>query len=567
VPESQLSIFLIQLLILLGMARTIGELFKRYGQPPVVGEILVGIILGPTILGRLSPSLYQNLFPPDPIQINMLNTLAWLGVLLLLLATGLEVDVSTAWRERGPALRIATIGVFFPLIVGFFFALSLPDHLLGRTDRIIFSLFLGTAIAISAIPIISRLLYDLNLLKTDLGLLILSAYAVNDLLGWIIFTVILGMATTGRFNPILILTILSATIVVAGLALTIGRRSIDRIISRLRLPGITLTFIFCLGLLMGALTQVIGIHAIFGFFLAGIMAGGARDLSERTRQVINQMVYAILVPIFFASIGLRVDFIKNFDPLLTFSITAIAILGKLFGAWLGAGGSDLSKEDRYALAIAHTPGGAMEVVIAVVALQFGLITHPIFVAIVFAAISSSLLVGPWFSWSIAQRKVINVLDFFLPRATIDDLKSGDRKGAIAEIAQAVGELERLPDSEAIFQAVWMREELMGTGLEKGVAVPHARIANLDRPVFTLARSTTGIDWDCRDGSPARIIFLLLTPKREEGAQVQILATLARIMSQKENQRRLIEAGDKEELIKVFTDILRSEGRMVRCAGS
>ncbi|HID32719.1 MAG TPA: hypothetical protein EYP24_05010 [bacterium (Candidatus Stahlbacteria)] len=564
--EHQLLIFLLEILIILGVGRVLGEIFRRFGQPAVVGEILTGITLGPSILGRFLPEVYHLIFPPEPIYSNMLNTIAYLGVLLLLLATGLEVDFSTAWRERGVALRIAFIGVFTPLVIGFLFALNLPEQLSGTTDRLIFALFVGTAIAISAIPIISRLLHDLNLLKTDLGLLILSAFALNDLLGWIIFTIVLGMEAR-HLNPGRIITVLTATITISVVCLSLGRRVTDQVISRLKAsypahPGIILTFIFCLGLGLGATTQTIGIHAIFGFFLAGIMVGGARDLSERTRQVINQMVYAIFVPIFFASIGLRLDFVANFNLPLVLAITAIAILGKLIGAWLGTMGSDLSSEDRYAVAIAHTPGGAMEVVIAVVALQFGLITPHIFVAIVFAAISSSILIGPWFKWAIERRKVVNLLDFFLDRATISDLKSRDRDGAIKEIAASLSEQEQMPEANLISEAVLSRESLMGTGLEQGIAIPHARIPHISRPAFALARAKEGIDWDCRDGKPARLIIFLVTPVKEAGLQVPILATLVRIMREQTNYRTMINAGD-EDLVKIFADILRSKGKVIR----
>ena len=116
--EHHFLVFLIQILLLLVMARGLGEVLRHWGHPPVVGEILVGLLLGPTLLGRFSPELYQTLFPPDPIQFTMLETVSWFGVLLLLLETGLEIDVSTAWQQRGPALRIGIIGVIVPMAVG-----------------------------------------------------------------------------------------------------------------------------------------------------------------------------------------------------------------------------------------------------------------------------------------------------------------------------------------------------------------------------------------------------------------------------------------------------------------
>ena len=149
--EQHLLIFLLQVLLLLGLARGFGELLRRWGQPPLVGEILIGVLLGPTILGRALPELQQAIFPADVVQQAMLETLSWFGVLFLLLETGLEVDASAAWRQRGPALRIGIIGVVVPLVLGTALSYGLPDRYLADPEqRGIFALFLGTTMAISA---------------------------------------------------------------------------------------------------------------------------------------------------------------------------------------------------------------------------------------------------------------------------------------------------------------------------------------------------------------------------------------------------------------------------------
>jgi len=139
--EEHLLVFLLQVLLLLGLARGLGELCSRFGQPRLVGEILVGVLLGPTLLGRFAPELFHFLFPADLVQISMLGTVAWFGVLFLLLETGLEVDLSSAWRLRGPSLRIGIIGVVVPLAIGFAASLALPTRYLpGEEQRVIFAL-------------------------------------------------------------------------------------------------------------------------------------------------------------------------------------------------------------------------------------------------------------------------------------------------------------------------------------------------------------------------------------------------------------------------------------------
>ncbi|MEK6714823.1 MAG: cation:proton antiporter [Candidatus Omnitrophota bacterium] len=312
--EQNIFIFLVQVFLLLGLARAVGELFRRFRQPALTGEILVGIILGPTIFGRFLPNLYQVVFPQDITQQNMLETVIWLGLLFFLLETGLKMDFSSAWRHRGKALTIAVSDIIVPMALGFFASLLLPEqYLVNPEQRIVFAFFMATAMTISAMPTAIRALSDLDLVKTDLGFLIMSALSVNEIIGWVVFAFILHF-----LNPSLNLEASKIFLNFCGISaiivfcLTIGRRFSDFAISKIREyaliePASSLTFISLLGFLCGAVFQKIGVNALMGFFIAGIMAGEAKALSERTRQVISQMVYAIFIPLFFAGIGLKAD--------------------------------------------------------------------------------------------------------------------------------------------------------------------------------------------------------------------------------------------------------------------
>jgi Kef-type K+ transport system membrane component KefB/mannitol/fructose-specific phosphotransferase system IIA component (Ntr-type) len=533
--EQNIFIFLIQVLLLLGLARGLGELFRRWKQPPVTAEILVGLLLGPSILGRFFPSIQQAVFPPDMVQQNMLATVAWMGLLFFLLETGLQVDFSSAWRQKGDALKIAITDIIVPMSVSFVACLFLPDqYLIDPAQRLIFAFFMATVMTISAMPITARALYDLNISKTDLGFLIVSALSVNDIIGWLIFTLVLGFFRHASLDVAGILIIVVSTVAFATFCLTLGRNFVNFVISKTKStqisqPATSLTFICLLGLFCGAITQTIGIHALFGFFIAGIMAGEARALSERTRQVISQMVYAIFVPLFFASIGLRIDFLHNFNLLLVLFITTISILGKFYGAWLGVGFTKLSKANRLSIAIAHTPGGTMEIVIGLVALEYNLISEPVFVAIVVSGVLSAVVFGPWFSYSIKKRKEIGILEYFNNRSIIADIKATDKCIAIEELCNIAAESENMPEADELCFAVLKREDEMGTAIEEGVAVPHARFASLSKPVIVFGRSADGIEWDSPDGKPTHFIFLILTPQHDDNVQIQILALIARVM--------------------------------------
>jgi Kef-type K+ transport system membrane component KefB len=564
VTEHHHLVFLLQVLLLLGLARGLGEVLRHWGHPPLVGEILVGICLGPTLLGRFAPALQLLLFPDDVVQRTMLETVSWFGVLFLLLETGLEVDVSAAWRQRGPALRVGIIGVLIPLMLGFLLSLGLPDHYLADpAKRVVFALFLGTAMSISAVAVIARVLHDLDLVKSDLGLLTLCGYAINDLMAWVILSLLLAFASQAVIAWRSLAFFLLTTVLFTAGCLTLGRRMVDEAIAAItrnlpQQPGAVLSFVCCLGLLGGCVTQGMGLNAPFGFFIAGMMAGEARALSERTRQILSQMVHAVFVPLYFAAIGLRLDFLTHFDVRLVAFVVLVSILGKFLGAWSGTLGTGLSRDDRLSMGIAFTPGGVADIILARVALESRIFTEPVFVAVVAAAMVSSLLVGPLLLWSIQRRKEIHILEFFLRRAVIPNLRGTTRDEVIQELCATVADHHSRLDRETLTAAVRAREDLMGTGVGNGVAIPHARFATLTKPVLTFGRSVAGVEWDTPDGLPAHFIFLLLTPVVDEGLQLQSLAALARGMSNENARMQLTQANTSQEVWQALQDVLGTQ---------
>ncbi|MBU1042862.1 MAG: cation:proton antiporter [Candidatus Omnitrophica bacterium] len=534
--EQNIFIFLIQISLLWIFARGFGELFRRWKQPTITAEILTGILLGPTILGRLSPAVFNWIFPHDLIQQNMLETVAWFGILFFLLKTGLEMDFSSAWRQRGQALTISITDVIIPMVIAFVPALFLSsEYLVDPSQKYLFSLFIATIMTISALPVTARVLQDLNLHKTDVGFLIMGALSLNDIIGWAIFTLVLGVVTSAVFNIVSVSIVLISTVLFSVFCLTGGKYLTNFFIKKIQElkmpePGSSLTFICILGAVCGAITLKIGIHALFGFFIAGIMVGEAKALSDKTRNVISQMVHAIFIPLFFANIGIKIDFLNNLDWFLIAFITIIGIVGRYLGAWLGVTFTDHPRVNRSLIAIAHTPGGEMQIVVGILALEYGLIKEPVFVAIVFGAIFSSVIIGPWMFHALKKRKEINITEFFNKRAIVPELKASQRDTAIRELIELVAEQDNLIDKEESYTAVMSRENSIGTALENGIAIPHARLPDLLHPIIVLGRSKKGIDWNSIDGNKTTLIFLILTSQDSDCIQLQILRGIATVMS-------------------------------------
>jgi len=571
--EAHISLFLVQVFLLLLSAKVLGSLCQRWGVPVLAGEILAGIALGPTILGRALPGLQATLFPLDTIQVAMLDTVSWFGVLFLLLSTGFEVNISKVWKQGRAALSIGIVGVVIPILIG---CVAFPwlssQHWGENATHLTFTLFLATAASITAISIVARLLYDMDILKSDVGSASLSACAVNDVFGWVAFTVVLAMSTQTAVNVEGLAKVLFEIVIFGGLCLTAGSQIMGAITTRLRgsslpQPGTMLTFIALVGILCGAITDWIGIHAILGFFLAGIMLGNTSEISEHTRQTLSQTIHAIFVPLFFASIGIKVDFIEGVNALVLALFTAVAIGGKFVGAWTGARMARLSKPDALSVGLVFTPGGAMEIIVGMLALEMKLITEGVFVAIVFSALFSSVMVGPMLAWSMRRREAIDIGGLVLRGAVTLELKGRTRWEIIDELCVMVSTCTGHRDSQTLVEAVRQREDVMGTGLEKGVAVPHARLEHLAEPVVAFGLTKTGVDWDARDGLASHFVFLILTPEKEEGMQVQILATIAHAMTDTDLPGRLMTAQDPGAAFELLNQTLTIEPPTPGCRPS
>ena len=352
--SGQVATFLFSISIMLLFAKVFGELFTKIKQPAIIGEIVAGILLGPTVLGMLSPATFNWLFPTDTSLKVAMDGITTLAVVLLLLVSGLEVDLSVVLKYRKTAVTTSVIGIIVPFIMGFGISYLYPE-LMGLTNpnmRLLFSLFIGTAISISSLPIIAKILIDLKIFKTQIGLIIISAAMLNDVIGWLIFSLILGMLGTNghgfTFAETLFLTLLFV-IVVLLLIRRFTNKAVPWIQNNLAFPGGILNFILILGFIGAAFTEFIGIHAILGAFIVGIAIGDSVHLKEQTREIIQQFITNIFAPLFFVSIGLQVNFINNFNLPIVLILLVLAFVGKVTGCGIGAKLGGLKKNDALAV--------------------------------------------------------------------------------------------------------------------------------------------------------------------------------------------------------------------------
>ena len=394
---------LLQLSIMLVVGRLFAEAARKLKQPAVVGEIFGGILLGPTVLGMISPDWFHSLFPVPSTSGTILAGFVQVAVVMLLFIAGLEVDLHIVWQQGKQAVFTSLLGLIIPFFMGFIFPYFFPDFfgIKDQHQHLVFALFMGTAMAISALPVIVRILMDLNLFKSRMGLLVVTSAMVDDVVGWIIFSVILGMIGRNGHAMSFGYTI-GLTVTYVVVMLTVGRGLLNRVLpwvnKKLAWPGGVLSLSLALCFLGAAFTEYIGIHAIFGAFIMGVAFGDSEHFSERAKEIVHQFINNIFAPLFFVSIGLRVNFFTNFDWLLTLIIIVIAFAGKIIGCSLGTRLGGFTWRESFAAACGMNARGAMEIILGIVALENGLINEKVFVSLVVMALVTSMSSGPLMKW-------------------------------------------------------------------------------------------------------------------------------------------------------------------------
>src|SRR5215475_3963601 len=391
-----------QIVLLIAVGRGLGEIMQRCGQPSVIGELLAGIILGPSLFGWLWPEAQQAIFPKTPEQKAMIDGIAQFGILLLLLLTGMETDLKLVRKIGKAAIAISIMGVAIPFACGATLGFFLPDSLLpdpGR--RLLTTLFLGTALSISSIKIVAAIVREMNFARRNLGQIIVASAIMEDTTGWIIVSITLGIAGAGGFALGSLAKTVIGTAVFLALSYTIGRKLVFWLIRWVNDTFLSdyavVTAILIVMCLLALVTQMIGVNTVLGAFVAGVLVGESPILSKHIEDQLRGFITAFMMPIFFGLSGLSADLTILKDPhlaLLTFGLVAIASIGKFVGAFLGGELGGLHIKQSVAVGSAMNARGSTEVIVASIGLGMGALTQNLYTMIVTMAVITTLIKPP-----------------------------------------------------------------------------------------------------------------------------------------------------------------------------
>jgi Kef-type K+ transport system membrane component KefB/nucleotide-binding universal stress UspA family protein len=401
---------LLQFALLLALARALGEVARRLGQPQVIGELLAGVVLGPSLLGGIFPGAFAALFPATGAEGLLLQLVAQIGVILLLLMSGLEVDVDLVRRRARPAVLIALGGVLVPFLCGYGFASLLPESLGGAgAPHPTFALFVATAMSISAIPVIVKILLDMGLMRRDVGQLTVAAGVLNDAAGWSLLAVVSGVAAA-RALPLTSLGIsFFGLLAFAAFCFTWGHRLLRWLVTwvddRVGGESAALSAVLVAGLAGAAATEALHLEAFLGAFVVGVQLSRIERVGRAARGQLQALTLAVFAPVFFASAGLRVDIPAIARPVLaviTLLLIAVACVGKFAGTYVSARVAGLGHWMSMALGSGMNARGAVEIIVAAIGLQMGVLGVPMYSMIIVMAVATSVIAPPLLRWSLRQ---------------------------------------------------------------------------------------------------------------------------------------------------------------------
>jgi Kef-type K+ transport system membrane component KefB/nucleotide-binding universal stress UspA family protein len=408
--DHTVAIFAAELILLLFVGRALGEILGRIGQPAMFGQLLAGVLLGPSVFGALLPHLHQSIFPGTPVLKSMIDAVSQIGILLLLLLTGMETNLALVYHRRRAVVSTSLAGIAVPFVCGLALAYALPTNLVpDPTTRLVAALFLGTALSISSVKIVAMVLMEVGAIRRDLGQLILATAILDDTIAWVLIAVIAGIAAHGTVSFVGVGTGIAGTFVFLLLSLTVGRRAVAWVIrwsnDNLTIETPVITAILLIMLVLALSTELIGVHTALGAFVAGILVGQSPILTEHIESELRGFIIAFFSPVFFAVAGLGMDLRTLLDPgplAFTAAMIVVATTGKFLGAAVGGYLGGLTWLESAALATGLNARGSTEVIVATIGLSMGVLNKELYTMIVAMAVVTTMLMPPTLRWMMAR---------------------------------------------------------------------------------------------------------------------------------------------------------------------
>ncbi|EMO88309.1 transporter, CPA2 family [Leptospira noguchii str. 2001034031] len=441
--KQPISRLLLQLIVIILAARFCGKLATSLGQPSVIGEILAGILLGPSLLGLIFPEGFQLLFPKE--SLSTLQILSQLGLLLFMFVVGMELDLKILRNQAESAIIISHSSIMFPFLLGAGLAYLIYVPLAPKgVDFIAFCLFMGIGMSITAFPVLARIILEKGLTKTTLGSLALTAAAADDVTAWCVLAIVVTIVNAGSFSSGILMIVMSLTymfVMWKGI-LPLMKRAGNLYTTKESMTKSITAFFFLFIFISAWITEAIGIHALFGAFLAGVVMPDKKELRNNLVEKIEDFSLTVLLPLFFAFTGLRTKFgllsSSGLWPVF-FLILFVAVLGKLGGSAIASRLSGKSWMDSFSIGILMNTRGLMELIVLNIGYDLGVLSEEIFSMMVLMALTTTVMTGPG----------LKLIELFFTKRDID-VKSVSNAGILISFAQHTRGLELLKIAYGLF---------------------------------------------------------------------------------------------------------------------
>ena len=393
-----LSILLIQIIAVLLMVRLFGFLFKHIGQPGVIGEIVAGIVLGPSVLGYFFPDVFQALFPPE--SLTNLELLSQVGLVLFMFVIGMELDFSVLKNKINETLVISHAGILVPFFLGIVASYWIyEEYAAAQTAFLPFALFIGISMSITAFPVLARIIQERNMTKTSLGTLAIASAANDDVTAWCLLAVVIAIAKAGTFASALYAIGLTALyIIIMFMVVRPFLKKVGEVYANQEVINKTFVALILLILIISStLTEIIGIHALFGAFMAGVVMPPSIGFRKVMMEKVEDIALVFFLPLFFAFTGLRTEIGLINSPALwgvCLLLITVAVAGKLGGCAVAARLVGESWKDSFTIGMLMNTRGLMELVALNIGYEMGVLPPSIFVILVIMALVTTFMTTP-----------------------------------------------------------------------------------------------------------------------------------------------------------------------------